>query len=74
MQISGPTNRKCVRGIHIWASRHKYAKPNATRKVCMYMRRAYGRKVAAQYLRRSARLSERTSIVDRRCDEWTEVS
>ena len=74
MQTSGPTNRKRIRGMHIWASRHEDAKPNVTRKVCMYMRRVYGRKVTAQYPGRSVRLSERTSAAERRCDECTEVS
>ncbi len=74
MQTPGPTNRKRIRGMHIWASRHEDGKPNVTRKVCMYMRRVYGRKVTAQYPGRSVRLSERTKTVERRCDECTEVS
>ena len=74
MQTPGPTNRKRVRGMHIWASRLRDAKPNVTRKVWMYMRRVCGRKVAAQYPGRSARLFERTSMAARRCDRRAEVS
>ena len=68
MQTPGPTNRKRIGGILIWVSRHGNAKPNVTRKMSMYMRRVYGRKVIAQYPGRSVRPSERTSIVERRCD------
>lgn len=74
MQNPGPTNRKRIVGIHIWASRRKDAKPNVTRKVCMYMRRVYGMKVAAQYPGRSALSSDRTRIIERWFDMWAEVS
>ena len=35
MQTPGPKNMKRIRGMHIWASRPKDAKPDVTRKVCM---------------------------------------
>ena len=74
MQTPGRTNRKRIGGMHIWASRPKDANPDVTRKVCMYMRRVYGREVSAQYPWRSARMSERTSAAARRCDGRSEVS
>jgi hypothetical protein len=74
MQTPGPKNMKRIEACTFWASRHEDAKPDVTRRMCTYMRRVCGRKVAAQYPGRSACLSERTNLAERRGEEQAEVS